>query len=373
MPQMKSTSSALNAKLGGPSCGDPYEILGLERSATTAEVQTKSRKLLLKCHPDKRRNDADHAALDKLFHDVQQAKTFLLDESKRRKYDAAWEADRERYSRLDAKRRKNLSDFEANLERAAKEKERRKRPLHQNQKYEKKNRHEKDEHINNLKKENERWRQNLYEEVSREQTRFETEKRTSKKTRTHESHQQQVRLKWSRKKLGTSFLETDIVKYLKSKFPSVDIKNVELLGSKGNAALVSLSNRSDCDTLILGLINCDEMRAIKVDEEDDNDEMENVQGNTIFNKNETSKETELRRASEREVLLRRMERDGSDASLQDSSLKKTSSYAFPPRFPAQTDNQINLEPLKRLENEEEKILKLYLSNEMIQEIQIANH
>ena len=369
---MNSASSSLNAKLGGPSCGDPYEILGLERSASTAEVQTKSRKLLLKCHPDKRRNDADHAALDKLFHDVQQAKTFLLDESKRRKYDAAWEADKERYSRLDAKRRKNLSDFEANLERAAKEKEMRKRPLHQ--KYNKNKRNEKDEHINNLKKENEKWRQNLYEEVSREQNRYETEKRASKKSRTDQSHLHQVRLKWSRKKLGTSFLEHDLVQYLKSKFPSVEIKNVELLGNKGNAALVTLNNPSDCDTLILGLINCNEMRAIKLDEQHNNEEMKNVDEKSSFTKSETSEEIMLRRAAEREILLRHMERGDSDASPYDSNKTKTFSSAFPPRFPVQTNNnETILEPLQRLQNEEERILKLYLSRHVIQEIQITNN
>jgi molecular chaperone DnaJ len=63
---------------------DPYEVLGLPRQATAAEIKTAYRKLALQHHPD--RNPGDHTAEEK-FKEVSLAYAVLGDEDKRAQYD----------------------------------------------------------------------------------------------------------------------------------------------------------------------------------------------------------------------------------------------------------------------------------------------
>lgn len=62
-----------------------YSLLGVGDNATTDEIKKAYRKLALKFHPDKNRNDP--AASDK-FKEVQSASDTLMDPTRRRKYDA---------------------------------------------------------------------------------------------------------------------------------------------------------------------------------------------------------------------------------------------------------------------------------------------
>lgn len=64
---------------------DYYEILGVPRSATQAEVKKAFRKLAREHHPD--RNPGDGSA-EKRFKDVNEANTVLSDPAKRKQYDA---------------------------------------------------------------------------------------------------------------------------------------------------------------------------------------------------------------------------------------------------------------------------------------------
>lgn len=68
---------------GGPN-RDFYQILGVARSASPAEIKKAYRALSLKWHPDK--NPDDPTAVDK-FTDVSAAYEALSDPDKRRKYD----------------------------------------------------------------------------------------------------------------------------------------------------------------------------------------------------------------------------------------------------------------------------------------------
>ena len=63
---------------------DYYEILGLNKDATTEEIKKAYRKLALKYHPD--RNSSDSNA-EKKFKEINEAYQVLSDSEKRARYD----------------------------------------------------------------------------------------------------------------------------------------------------------------------------------------------------------------------------------------------------------------------------------------------
>lgn len=63
---------------------DPYEVLGLSRSASQEEIQGAYRKLAKQHHPDRNLGDAD---AERKFRDVQESYDVLSDTSKRSQYD----------------------------------------------------------------------------------------------------------------------------------------------------------------------------------------------------------------------------------------------------------------------------------------------
>lgn len=67
---------------------DFYQILGLKKNATAAEIKKAYRKLSLQYHPDK--NPGDDVALSK-FQEINAANEVLSDPDKRRKYDQGGE------------------------------------------------------------------------------------------------------------------------------------------------------------------------------------------------------------------------------------------------------------------------------------------
>lgn len=64
-----------------------YEILGVPRNATNDEIKRAYRKLALRFHPDKNRNDPPAEAARK-FREISQAYEVLSNVEKRRQYDA---------------------------------------------------------------------------------------------------------------------------------------------------------------------------------------------------------------------------------------------------------------------------------------------
>ena len=63
---------------------DYYKILGIDKSATPAEIKSAYRKLARKYHPDVNPNDAD---AKKKFQEINEANEVLSDPEKRKKYD----------------------------------------------------------------------------------------------------------------------------------------------------------------------------------------------------------------------------------------------------------------------------------------------
>lgn len=66
---------------------DPYVVLGVKKDATLSEIKSAHRKLVLKCHPDKVKDESLRSAAQDEFQRVQQAYELLSDETRRTRYD----------------------------------------------------------------------------------------------------------------------------------------------------------------------------------------------------------------------------------------------------------------------------------------------
>ncbi|EPY34729.1 DnaJ like protein subfamily C member 3 [Strigomonas culicis] len=70
---------------------DYYKILGVKKSATSADIRRAYRKLARELHPDQLRSkdmsDAERQKHDKKFRDINEAKEVLMDDEKRTRYD----------------------------------------------------------------------------------------------------------------------------------------------------------------------------------------------------------------------------------------------------------------------------------------------
>ncbi|RAL09940.1 DnaJ-domain-containing protein [Aspergillus homomorphus CBS 101889] len=66
---------------------DPYVVLGVQKDATLADIKSAHRKLVLKCHPDKIKDESQRSKAQDEFQKVQQAYELLSDETRRAKYD----------------------------------------------------------------------------------------------------------------------------------------------------------------------------------------------------------------------------------------------------------------------------------------------
>ena len=73
--------------MSSPIPPDPYEALGIDRDADPSTVRSAHRKLALKYHPDKIKDEADRAQGADLFQKIQQAYEILSDPTRRSRYD----------------------------------------------------------------------------------------------------------------------------------------------------------------------------------------------------------------------------------------------------------------------------------------------
>jgi hypothetical protein len=67
---------------------NPYEVLGLPQDASQSDIKNKHRKLVLKCHPDIKKDESLKAQKHDEFHRIQRAYEILSDETRRATYEA---------------------------------------------------------------------------------------------------------------------------------------------------------------------------------------------------------------------------------------------------------------------------------------------
>lgn len=67
---------------------DPYVVLGVDKNASLTEIKTAHRKLVLKCHPDKVKEESSRAQASDVFQRVQESYELLSDDTRRRLYDS---------------------------------------------------------------------------------------------------------------------------------------------------------------------------------------------------------------------------------------------------------------------------------------------
>ena len=371
-------TSSFTRKDGMP-IKDPYQILGIPSTSTETDIKKAYRQLALKLHPDKQSGtltDSQRDELDKQFHDVKDARSFLLDTEHaeaKKKYDANLASERVRHAE-EAKREKTMSSRRKRMREELSMRERMaKTPAAASSSTDDGDRFD----VDRLRREGERLREEYAQreaevDIARTQ-RMAVERATQKLHK----EDRQVRLKWSRKKVIGGVHTKQSLTSIMNDFG--DVEEVELLGSKGNSALITFANVSSCKPCVDAYRTSDTMRATfvgrrKIDDtlrggqyEEENDEPSLSKRSSKDTEN--IQERNLRQAAERERLMRQMELEEAGGSEGDHAVgdKKQSPFqkkdrwaehnssTFPPDFPATSEDE-GLSPFDLLEKYEKIIL-----------------
>lgn len=375
---MASTTNDSSSSIPNLSCGNPYKALNLPNFATSSQIKKAFRELSLKLHPDKRKTDltkSQHEELNRQFEKVKEAKSFLLDVEfalKKEKYDLKLRSDslrmeeeRKREEMMDGWRKNMKDDLQDKIKREM-ERQQMKRDGYGSHSS-RMGSQDDDVHMHGLKKAGKRMREEYSEKRQSEELRNFNKKR---KQRKDDLQNRQVRVKWSRAKMGGQ--SEDMISKLLSNFGEVE--SVELIGSKGNAALVTFADAKSCKPCVDAYLQSDELRATfvgkrKDDEEGYGDYDDDIIQDSRERDRESVEERKLRQEAEREKILRQMENNdhdehdtgnrtrNGDSNKQSQSSKQKS--LFPPLFPAVQANEHGEQPsyIERLEEMERIILK----------------
>ena len=366
---------------------DPYKVLGISPAASETAVKKAYRQLALKVHPDKQSGtltDSQREALDKQFHDIKDARSFLLDADHaeaRRKYDADLSSQRvrhveeERRERTMSGRRKRMREELSMRERMAKTTTATGANASGGATAGASSSSGGDLFdVDRLRREGERMREEYANREAEVDLARKQRMAVERATQKLEKEDRQVRLKWSRKKVVGGFHTKESLTSIMEDFGEVEA--VELLGSKGNAALLTFANVPSCKQCVDAYRTSETMRATfvgrrKTDYTARGGNFREPRPISMSTRQDTEnlEERNLRQAAERERLMRQMELDeagGEDAVGGEMPSRKGAApkaddrwgrqgekrhFLFPPNFPATPENE-GMAPFELLEKYE---------------------
>ena len=403
---------------------DPYKVLGIPLDASSAAIAKAFRKASVKYHPDKQHaavmDEPTRAQLAAQFQQLQDARDFLQDPTRRKAYDAQrasllarQAADRAREQHMTAQRkrlRQQLAQQEEEAAARAKKQQQRQSSSHKSatrvDALRTQGQQLREQYA--ARQEAEAWRTAHTTATEAQQKQQQQQSANDDGTTTSNPEDRQVRLKWSRKKLSISPSEDSLAHLLQPLFGPVE--HVEFLGTKGNLALVTFAARESCTPCVKYYQTSDEMRATyvgarketearkqqsqaeakKQQKEAPQSPSARATKTSMMNDHESVDAYKLRRAAEREALLRKMELEEEAASTSveqttttttsrptksSSSSKKAnttadttaystpiSSSVFPPDFPHTAEYAACQSPYEKLLVEESQILTKILSS-----------
>jgi len=312
-----------------PPCGNPYTILGLTYGVKDADISKAYKKYALLYHPDKQKkalSPKEKEVISKKFHDLTEAKSFLLDSEhteKRKKYDLFLKSklhrkkeDEERDRSMNAKRKKLREEL-------LKKEQEAKRPKSTIIPTTKQSTKDK---ISNLQKQGKRLREEYTYEQEKQNN---IQEKISKQNLKEKLQQRQIKLKWNSKSVIDPLDRKISITNLLKDFGT--ISNVDLKKDKYNIALVTFENVSSCKDCVEHFLHDDCIRASYIGKQK---YARHSSDRKALNTNdkESLQERDSRQAAEREALIRQMEEeeDGDVFSAKHSDIGVSS---FPIQMP----------------------------------------
>jgi DnaJ family protein C protein 17 len=376
----------MTSKIKGEPEKDPYEVLGIKFNASDADITRAYRKLALKFHPDKQRSTLSSAQQEKNaqdFQDIQIARAYLLDpehaesrrnyDSKRASISARQAADAAREKGMSERRKRMRDELRQGEEQASKQPTLRPKATSRSK--------SENEMVDKLRKQGAEMREEYGDraatEAAKEHARNSSQAKEVRRKQKESREDRQLRLKWSRRKIKISPSEHSLATLL-SKYGMVE--SVEMLGSKGNSALVTFAETASCGPVVDAFAESEEMRATFVGRRRDREEnSKSADDDPLEATLPRSRDTEdvddwkTRQGAERERILREMESEESKATTRENrteskrKAERGSSHPFPLDFPS-TDEYRILSPIEKLEKAEIEIFGQLFSAEELRSL-----
>jgi DnaJ homolog subfamily C member 17 len=346
---------------------DPYVVLGLSFGASDAEIAKAYRNLARTLHPDKHvsqnLSQSEIAKKALRFQEIQTARTFLLDAEHvdaRRKYDTKLAseqvrraADNARELGMSERRKRMRAELQHNEEEAARNKLSKQAV----------SRRSTTERVTKDKLSREGMKMREQYAMNEAMT-----KQLERAKALMQLQNRQIRLKWSRTKLKLysepSPSEDSIAKMLSVSCGTIE--NVQMLGDKGNAALVTFEHEDSCPIAVDLYRTSETFRAVYVNKdrqrEDEQKYVSAIHNKTSSRDQEDILDWKLRQENEREAMIRQMEGEildntgnGKTGMERMESLvhaTPTTTSQFPTPFPNQyiSNGVRSLDSLEQLEN-----------------------